>query len=42
VIDCAVIRQTGGRILDRFAMADLTAILEDLAPLMNPAFPVRD
>jgi dihydrodipicolinate synthase/N-acetylneuraminate lyase len=41
VIGCAVIRQTGGRILDRFAMADLTAILDDLAPLMNPAWPAK-
>jgi len=41
VINCAVIRQTGGRVLDRHAMADLTAILDDLAPLMNPAFPAK-
>lgn len=41
VIGCAAIRQTGGRVLDRFAMADLTAILADLAPLMNSAWPVR-
>jgi len=41
VIGCAVIRQTGGRILDRHAMADLTAILDDLAPLMNPAWPAK-
>jgi hypothetical protein len=27
-------------ILDRYARAELTAILEDLAPLMNPAWPV--
>jgi 4-hydroxy-tetrahydrodipicolinate synthase len=39
VIECAVIRQTGGRTLDRYAMADLSAILFDLAPLMNPAWP---
>jgi dihydrodipicolinate synthase/N-acetylneuraminate lyase len=41
VIGCAVIRQTGGRVLDRYAMADLTAILDDLAPLMGPAFPAK-
>ena len=41
VIGCAAIRQTGGRVLDRSAMADLTAILDDLASLMNPAWPVR-
>jgi len=41
VIGCAVIRQTGGRTLDRYAMADLTAILDDLAPLMNPAWPAK-
>jgi len=41
VIECAIIRQTGGRILDRYAMADLTAILDDLAPLMNPAWPAK-
>lgn len=39
VIGCAVIRQPGGRTLDRFAMADLTAILDDLTPLMNPTYP---
>jgi dihydrodipicolinate synthase/N-acetylneuraminate lyase len=41
VIECAVVRETGGRILDRYAMAELAAILEDLAPLMNPAWPAR-
>ncbi|HEY0420421.1 MAG TPA: dihydrodipicolinate synthase family protein [Acetobacteraceae bacterium] len=41
VIGCAAIRQTGGRTLDGYAMADLTAILDDLSPLMNPAYPVR-
>ena len=41
VIGCAIIRQTGGRTLDRYAMADLSAILDDLAALMNPAFPAK-
>jgi 4-hydroxy-tetrahydrodipicolinate synthase len=41
VIGCAAIRQTGGRTLDRYAQADLTAILDDLASLMHPTFPVR-
>jgi len=39
VIGSAIIRQTGGRTLDAMAMADLTDILDDLKPLMNPAFP---
>ena len=41
VIACAAIRQPGGKTLDRYAMADLTAILEDLAPEMNDAYPAR-
>ena len=40
VIECAAVRETGGHGLDRHARAELTAILEDLAPLMNPAWPV--
>ena len=35
VIRCAAIRQTGGKQLDRQAMADLTEILEDLQPLLT-------
>ncbi len=39
VIRSATLRQTGGRILDQHAMADLDDILADLRPLMNPAYP---
>jgi len=39
VVRCAAIRQTGGRTLDAHAMSDLAAILDDLAPLMNPNYP---
>ncbi len=39
VVRCAAIRQTGGRTLDRHAMSDLSAILDDLAPLMNQNYP---
>ncbi len=39
VIGSAAIRQTGGRVLDRHALADLTAILDDLAPLMLDTYP---
>ena len=41
VIACTAIRQTGGRTLDRYALADLTAILDDLAPLMHGAYPAK-
>ena len=42
VIKSAAFRQTGGRVLDSHAMADLTDILADLGPLMNPAYPARN
>jgi dihydrodipicolinate synthase/N-acetylneuraminate lyase len=41
VIGSAAFRQTGGRVLDSHAMADLTDILDDLTPLMNAAYPAR-
>jgi 4-hydroxy-tetrahydrodipicolinate synthase len=41
VIGCAAIRQTGGRVLDALALADLAAILDDLKPLMNADYPAR-
>jgi dihydrodipicolinate synthase/N-acetylneuraminate lyase len=41
VIGCAAIRQTGGRTLDRHALAHLTAPLHHLPPLMAPPLPAR-
>jgi 4-hydroxy-tetrahydrodipicolinate synthase len=41
VIECAAVRETGGRVLDRYALTELTAILDDLAPLLHPAWPVQ-
>ena len=38
VIGNAAFRQTGGRVLDAHAMADLAGILEDLKPLMHPGY----
>lgn len=41
VIRSAAFRQSGGRVLDKHSMADLADILEDLRPLMNPAYAVK-
>ena len=42
VIRSAAIRQSGGKVLDRHAMDDLSDILADLKPLLNPRHPVRE
>ena len=42
IIRSAAIRQSGGKTLDRHAMADLSEILADLKPLLDGRFPVRD
>jgi 4-hydroxy-tetrahydrodipicolinate synthase len=41
VIRTARFRQSGGRVLDAPAMADLSDILTDLLPLLNPAYPPK-
>jgi len=40
VIRSAAIRQSGGNVLDRYAMADLSDILADLKPLLSARYPV--
>ena len=39
VIASSAFRQTGGRVLDEHAHADLTDIMNDLKPLMHPKYP---
>ena len=41
VIGSASSARPAGASWTSYAMADLTAILDDLAPLMNPAFPAK-
>ncbi len=41
VIRSAAIRQTGGKVLDRHAMADLTEILDDLKPLLHDRYAAK-
>jgi 4-hydroxy-tetrahydrodipicolinate synthase len=41
VIRCSAIRQTGGKMLDQHAMADLGEILADMRPLLSQEYPVQ-
>ena len=41
VIECSAFRQTGGRVLDLFAHAELSAILSALEPLMDLRYRLR-